>query len=291
MIDAVTAEPDLLGENPLWDDRISRLYRIDIDGRLVHRLDPSAGTVETRRCDGRPGSIALTADPNRLLVAVEDRITHLDWTTGSVEPWLELDTGGPHNRLNDGACDRDGRFWVGSMHEDATESSGLLHRVGADGSVLTTRSGIGVANGIAFSPDGSTMYFADSVASIVWAYDYADGMATNERVLNSFSDLPGIPDGATVDESGGYWVACVFGSAVARLTPDGDIDRIIDLPLAKPTKPAFGGPGLATMFVTSIGGGGSHRRPDPPGTNGLVLALDVGVRGLPEPIFAGSMSA
>ena len=113
------------------------------------------------------------------------------------------------------------------------------------------------------------------------------GEPANERVFLDFADLPGRPDGACVDEDGGYWIACVYGSAVLRVTPDGSVDRHISLPVAKPTMPAFGGPDLATLFITTIGGGGSHAvDPSQPDAGGL-FAVETGVRGQPEPPFAG----
>lgn len=284
-IDVVGDHWDLLGECPLWDPRIARLYTIDIDGRSVRRIDPSSETVERRDLDGRPGAVALTDDPSVLLVASEADVWLLHWETGRRTEWLTLDVGGPRHRLNDGGLDRRGRLWIGSMHEEATESTGLLFTVAPDGASTVVQDGVGVPNGIAFSPDGTTMYYADSLAKAVWAYDYhaASGSRSGERVLTDFSNLPGTADGATVDEDGCYWIACVFGSAVARLTPAGAVDRVIELPVDKPTKPAFGGPDRRTMFVTSIGGGASHRRYEEPGLNGRLLAMDVGVAGVPEP--------
>jgi sugar lactone lactonase YvrE len=285
MIEVVGTQRDLLGECPIWDGRIDRVYSIDIDGRSVHRFDPLLGLSETHILEGRPGSMALTDDPTVVVVAVEDQLVWLDWSSGRTVPWIDLDTGGPSNRLNDGACDRMGRFWVGTMHEDAEETTGLLYRVEATGAAHAVRSGVGVPNGLAFSPDGATMYYADSLARIVWAYDYdqAHGTPSSERVLTDFSDLPGTADGGTVDEDGCYWIACVFGSAIARVTPRGAVDRVIEVPVDKPTKPAFGGPDLDVLYVTSIGGGATHTRYDERGANGLLLAIDVGVRGVPEP--------
>jgi sugar lactone lactonase YvrE len=287
-IEVVGTQPDLLGECPVWDARIDRLYSIDIDGRCIHRFDPAAGTADTRVVGGRPGSIALTDEVGVILVALEDALVWLDWDSGTTSVWVTLDTGGPSNRLNDGAPDRSGRFWVGTMHEDAIESSGLLHRVDRDGSTETVARGIGVPNGLAFSPDGTVMYFADTLTRIVTAaqYDPTTGRRHGTRVLSDFRDLPGSPDGAAVDADGCYWIACVFGSAVARLTPDGRVDRIIDLPVDKPTRPAFGGRNLGVLFLTSIGGGGSHERAPEPGVNGMLLAIDAGARGVAEPVIS-----
>ena len=122
-----------------------------------------------------------------------------------------------------------------------------------DGTVVDIRSGIGISNGLAFSPDGRTMYFADTSRRTVWAYDFDpdDGRPSNERVFVDFSTLPGRPDGACVDADGGYWIACVYGWAVARVTPDGRVDRLIEVPVEKPSMPAFGGRDMTTVFVTS----------------------------------------
>jgi L-arabinonolactonase len=284
-----------LGECPVWSASEARLYWVDIDGRAVHRYDPRTGLDEQRPAPGRPASLALTATPGRLLVAVERRLGFLDWDTGAWLDWvvLEPDSGGD-NRLNDGRCDPAGRFWVGSMFDpsSAGRATGLLHRVERDGTAVTVRTGIGVSNGLAFAPDGRTMYFADTHRDVVWSYDYDvdTGEASNERVFLDFGPLPGRPDGACVDQDGCYWIACVYGWAVLRVTPGGAIDRQIAVPVEKPTMPAFGGNDLSTLFITTIGGGGSHRTdPAQPNAGGL-FAVEPGVRGLVEPRFEGGPS-
>jgi L-arabinonolactonase len=280
-----------LGECPLWSTAEARLYWVDIDGRAVHRFDPATGIDEQVGAPGRPGSLALTGMAGRLLVAIEGRLSVLDFDAGTWTDWIALEPDGQGNRLNDGQCDPAGRLWVGSMHDPAAAShaSGLLHRIEPDGAAVVVRTGIGVPNGLAFSPDGRTMYFADTHRDRVWAYDYDPGTGepTNERVFLDFTDLPGRPDGACVDEDGGYWIACVYGSAVLRVTPDGSVDLHVSVPVAKPTMPAFGGPDLATLFITTIGGGGSHAvDPSQPDAGGL-FAVETGHRGRPEPAFAG----
>ena len=284
-----------LGECPVWSPDDARLYWVDIDARAVHRFDPASGLDEQRPAPGRPGSLALTAIPGRLLVAMEGRLAFLDWDPGTWSDWVALEPEGVGNRLNDGRCDPAGRFWVGSMFDPAAagKATGRLHRVASDGTARTVRSTIGVPNGLAFAPDGRTMYFADTPREMVWAYDYDvdDGEATNERVFLDFGRLPGRPDGACVDEAGGYWIACLFGSAVLRVTPAGAIDRTVRVPVVKPTMPAFGGDDLSTLFITTIGGGGSHPRdPDQVDAGGL-FAVETGVRGWPETRFAGGPSA
>jgi len=291
-VECVVRAEASLGECPLWSDLEERLYWVDIDGRAIHRFDWATNVDERRSVPGRPGSIALTARPGRLLVAIEHGLAFYDWETGAYRSWIDLEPEATDNRLNDGRCDRAGRFWVGSMFvpKSANRSTGMLHRVEPDGGVVTMRSGIGIANGLAFSPDSSTMYFADTPRETVWAYDYdlASGEPANERVFLDFGDLPGRPDGACVDEDGCYWVACVYGWAVLRVTPTGRIDRRIELPVEKPTMPAFGGPGMTTLFVTSIGAGGS--RPLAPGQRdpGGLFAVETGVRGLVESRFGAA---
>lgn len=278
-----------LGESPVWSADAGLLYWVDIDGRAVHAFDPVSGTDRSWPVGGRPSAIALTAEPSRLLVAAENELAWLDLDTGTLTSWLTLEDPQPGVRLNDGRCDPAGRFWIGGMYDptSAGRFDAFLHRVEADGSFATPRSEVGCANGLAFSPDGTVMYWADTLHDTVWAYDYdaATGEQRNERVFVDFSSLPGRPDGACVDETGCYWIACVGGSAILRLTPRGNIDRTVAVPVPRPTMPAFGGPDLETMFVTSI----AVRDPgaDGPGPHGAVFAFEPGVRGLPEPRFAG----
>lgn len=291
-VECVVAGGALLGECPVWSEAESKLYWIDIDGKAIHRYDPASGGNETISTGGRPGSIALTHDPATLVVAMELQVGFLDWETGVFDPMATLEEPGAGNRMNDGRTTPGGEMIVGSMYESAAAGrfSGKLHVVASDGSHHTIRHKIGVTNGQAFSPSGTTYYFADTLQGTVWEYDWdvAGGVATNERLFIDFAQLlPGGPDGACVDIDGCYWIACVNGWAVARITPDGTVDRVVDLPFEKPTMPAFGGSDLATMYVTSIGAGGS--RPPAPGQHepGGLFAVDVGCRGIPEPLFGG----
>ncbi len=290
-VECVVDAGALLGECPVWSELEQRLYWVDIDGKRIHRYDPAGGINETRDVPTRPGSLALTASPGVLLIATEHELAWFDWQAGRLDPWLALEAAGTGNRLNDGRCDPQGRFWVGSMFERASEGrfTGLLHRVATDGSFETVRNEIGVTNGLAFSPDGRTMYFADTLCDTVWAYDYDVDTAhlSAERVFIDFADKPGRPDGACVDADGGYWVACVYGGAVMRFTPAGAVDRTIKVPANRPTMPAFGGAGLDILFVTSIGGGGSVQATVPEHHAGGLFAIDPGVGGLPEPKFGG----
>ncbi len=278
-----------LGECPVWSPADELLYWVDIDGRAVHAFDPSLGTDRKWQLEVRPATIARTNDPKRLLVAAENELAWLALDTGELTSWVSLEESKEGIRLNDGRCDPAGRLWIGGMYvpTSAMRFEAFLHRVDPDGSFVTVRSEVGCANGSAFSPDGSVMYWADTLHGIVWAYDYDidTGNQHNERVFLDFAPLPGKPDGACVDETGCYWVACVGGGAVARITPHGDVDQVIDVPVIRPTMPAFGGPTLDTLYITTIG----VRDPaqDGPGDHGGIFAFNPGVRGLPEPVFGG----
>jgi L-arabinonolactonase len=290
-IDAVLPIRAQLGECPVWDGRGGHLFWIDIDARTVFRYHPATGVNESRELDGRPGSFVLTEDPDRLVVGLEHELVDMQWSSGTTTSRVVLEPGSAATRLNDGRCDPVGRYWVGSMDDPAGSGANgaMLHRVEPDDRFETIESSVGVSNGMAFSPDGTTMYWADTRRSTVWAYDYdvATGRRTHQRPFLDFDLLPGLPDGACVDAGGCYWVACVYGWAVLRATPDGVVDRIIELPVEKPSMPAFGGEGLDTLYITSISSGGTApAAPDQP-IAGALLAIDVGVTGLTEPRFAG----
>ena len=229
---------------------------------------------------GKVGAIAIRGE-GQLLAAVGTELGMLDFTTGDYEPWKPVEPGDTGNRLNDGRCDPVGRFWVGSMYDptSARIRSGHLHRTDASGDQLTLLDDVGVANGLAFSPDGTTMYFADTFDRTVWTFDYDvdTGIPSNQRVFLDMGDLPGKPDGACVDEEGGYWLACVRGGALIRVLPSGTVERSIELPVSSPTMCAFGGtePGCALRHLDRDGRRAALRQPvgDRPGGPGTARAV------------------
>ena len=288
---AAAGATDVLGECPVWSALESVLYWVDVDGSAVHRLDPGTAATETRTLPGRPGSLVLAGEPGVLIIAMEHQLVRLDWATGTSTPWVSLEAPGTGNRLNDGRCDPAGRFVVGSMFADTTASlrTGILHQVEGSGASTQLKAGIGVTNGLAFDPARRRMYFADTPTETVVVFDYDPdtGRATNERLFFDYRDVPGKPDGACVDADGCYWSASVYGWAVLRITPDGTLDRRIDLPVEKPSMPCFGGDDMGTLYVTTISSGGTI--PSAPGRDGFLpgtlLAIDAGVTGVAEPTF------
>jgi sugar lactone lactonase YvrE len=194
-------------------------------------------------------------------------------------------------RLNDGRCDRQGRLWAGTMLLDmaAAQPVGRLYRYDEAGhAVHDMLQDLIVPNGLGFSPDGRTMYLSDSHPQVqaIWAFDYdvATGTPSRRRLFVDMKPLPGRPDGAAVDAEGGYWICGNDAGLVHRFTPDGRLDRSLAVPVKKPAMCAFGGAQLDTLYVTSIRPAGDVS--DQPLAGG-VFALRPGVRGLPEPAFAG----
>jgi sugar lactone lactonase YvrE len=282
----------LLGECPVWSESEQVLYWEDIDGRAIHRYDPATGETDSRSLPGRPGSFVFTTIPGQLLVAMETDLVWLHWSTGETEWFVGVEDASGGNRLNDGRCDPAGRYVVGTMHPSPEESRflGSLYSIDQTGAVSTLETEVGVPNGLVFDADRSRMYWTDTLRHVIWVWDYDldTGLRRNKRVFFDYEahdEVLGLPDGACLDVDGCYWSASVGGWALTRITPEGTVDRRIDLPVQRPTMPAFGGADLSTLYVTSIGdGGGSEDSSGVPA--GSLLAVDAGVQGLAEPRFA-----
>lgn len=273
-------------ESPFWDERSGRLWWTDIPARRLHRLDPATGKDEIFEVPGRVGCFAL-ARTGGLAVAMEHRFARLNVETGELETLAEVEPERPENRLNDGRCDRRGRFLAGTMHEPRTVPQGALWQLDPEHGVRLLADHALVANGLAFSPDDKRMYWSDSRMGRVFTLDYDidSGSAWNRRLWLQTDDSIGRPDGACVDADGCYWSARFKGSRVIRFTPDGRIDREIHLPCSQVTMCAFGGPGLKTLFITTAREGldaaALAREPHAGG----IFAVEAGVAGLPEPEF------
>jgi L-arabinonolactonase len=282
------ATRDLLGESPVWDPREGALFWVDTRNRRVRRW--AAGTSTELHEWPTPqdvGSIAL-AQPGRLLLALSDGFALLDLASGRITPIAGVQHAKPPMRLNDGRTDREGRFVCGSMVLHRRDPDGCLYRLEADGRVTPLLDGIAISNTTCFSPDGRTMYFADSLAGTIRAWDYGrDGALSNARVFADTRPQGSGPDGATVDADGCLWVALVLAGKVAQYSPDGQLLRSLPVPVPYPTCPCFGGPDLGTLYVTSIRDSGNVLRSDDPAAGALVELQGLGVRGLPEVPYAG----
>ena len=286
-----------VGESPLWSPLEQALYWVDIEGRTLHRWQASGRVSQRWELAERPACIALHAQGG-LLCALESSVVHLHApNAGELKRAATVATvthGQPGMRFNDGRCDRSGAFWVGSMvmSMGLAAPAGQIYRLGADVIQRQPLAPLITPNGLAFSPDGRTMYLSDSHPSVrlIWAFDLADeGTPTRCRVFVDMNQHPGRPDGAAVDVDGAYWICANDAGLVHRFTPDGRLDRSIAVPVSKPSMCAFGGAQLDELFITSI-------RPatPPPGETALAGATFVcrpGVQGLAETPFKATALA
>jgi len=283
-----------LGESPVWSVEEQALYWVDIGDwpgnsapASVNRFDLASGATRHWTLPQAVGCMALHASGGAV-VALASGVFRLDFATQALTPLAPATYDLSTLRLNDGKCDRAGRFWVGTcLSPDPRVKEGTGHLYCLQGNELKAKvDGISVANGLAWSPDSRVMYFTDSRQRTVWAFDYdiERGTVSNRRV---FVQAPSgvVLDGATVDAEGGYWVALYNSGKIARYRPDGTLDREIHLPVTKPTMLAFGGRDLTTLYVTSASHRLTREELAAQPFAGRILALEPGVCGLPEPKF------
>jgi L-arabinonolactonase len=283
-IEIVGVTRDRLGECPLWDTRDQSLYWIDAKARLVRRLRNGAYREWATPSD--VGSIALTRH-GRVVMAVEDGFHIMELGTGATRRLAEVKHKGPSMRMNDGRTDRQGRFVAGSMVVGRHDRDGAFYRLERDGSATQLFDGIALANATCFSPDGRTMYHADSFSDTVSAADYAPatGAVGPRRAAFNTRAHGSAPDGTTVDADGNLWVALVQASKIGCFTPQGDLLRLLDVPTPYPTCPCFGGPNLDVLYVTSIRNSGNLMRSEHPDAGAVFAFHGLGVKGLPETLF------
>jgi len=266
-----------VGESPVWDDATGQLWWVDVRGPALHRTDPTTGRTESWTLPEPVGSLALCRS-GRLLLALRSRVVRFDPHGGAIETLATPEADRPHNRLNDGKASPCGRFVVGGM-DDRLEKQPVaaLWCVSPAGAVSKLVDGLTVANGLAWSPDGRTLWYSDSRRTGIWnaPWDQATGSIGASRLLAAPDDATGRPDGAAMDVEGGYWSAGVSAGVLNRWLPDGTLDRVVKLPIRAPTMPCFGGPRLRHLFVTSLCS--AKAGPD----DGAVVVLDVGLAGVP----------
>ncbi|MEM9221798.1 MAG: SMP-30/gluconolactonase/LRE family protein [Pseudomonadota bacterium] len=280
-----------LGEGAVWDVADAALWWVDIKAGFIHRFDPTKGSNETFDF-GEPVGCLARRDGGGLIVAAKSGFYLFDPATGAREFLADPEKDQPGNRFNDGGTDSRGRFWAGTMKDDGgpPERCGQFYRVDPDRSLTPYFEKVFTTNGMTFSPDGRTLYYSDSNRDVrtIWAcdYDLDTGVPSNQRVFFDTRQVAGRPDGGTVDADGCYWMAGVGGWQLVRITPRGDVDMIIPMPVERPTKPMFGGANLDTLFVTSIGIG-AHDDPAQPEAGSLFAVTGHGVSGIPQHRFAG----
>jgi sugar lactone lactonase YvrE len=270
------------------------LYWVDIPAGGLQRWSAETGHAHAWKAPEMLACIARHRDGG-WVAGMESGFFHLHpHNDGSLDSNLlaPVEHARTDMRLNDGRCDRQGRFWAGSMvlNMGANAADGTLYRysAGQRGPLEAQLGGFIVPNGLGFSPDGRTMYLSDShpLVQQIWAFDYDtdSGTPSNRRLFVDMNQFAGRPDGAAVDAEGCYWICANDAGLIHRFTPDGRLDRSLAVPVKKPSMCAFGGSRLDTLFVTSIRPGDDH---DEQSLAGGVFALNPGVKGLPEPQFKG----
>jgi sugar lactone lactonase YvrE len=282
---------NIVGECPLWHPEEGSIYWTDINGFRIHRYVLASGE-KTAWFFGEPVcALSLTTDPDCLLVALASKV--ILWRPSADERTLfaRPEPNWPHNRLNDGATDPNGVFWVGSMGNNVapdgstleiSSNSGSLYRVTPDKRVSVWDTGFGITNTLAWSPDCKTFYCACSLSNIIYAYDYnSAASAIGNRRTFAAGVTPGLPDGSAMDEEGFLWNCRFHGACILRFSPAGKLDRVIQMPVSNITNCVFGGPSLDRLFVTTAS---LFANKDEDCAGGL-FEVSVDVRGLPPERF------
>jgi sugar lactone lactonase YvrE len=297
----LTPEPDGLGESPFWHAQEQRLYWVDIPGQRVARVRVNGlqaeGAVEHWPLTEDPGCIA-PVEGGGLVLALRSGIYLARVWGGPLHKLADAPYDTSKQRFNDGKCDAQGRFWAGSLYEPKDQALGVLYMLDGRG-LHPMAGGVTTANGLAWSSDGRTAYWADTAAHKVLAFDFdsATGRLSGERLFHQRppkpagwawgSDVPygGRPDGAVVDAEGCYWSAQYEGQRLLRLSPAGEVLAEVPTPVPCPTMPCFGGEDLKTLFITTSRQGRSPQELAQYPDAGCVLAMRVEVPGLPVQCF------
>lgn len=278
---------DILGETPLWCERTQTLYWLDIDGGRLQRFHPASGRHDAFTFEGRyVGSLALSRKPGTVLLAIDAALYLFELASGDLRILNEVEPAELDTRLNDGRCDAQGRFWVGSMDNQLHRPNGALYRVDPDGSAHRQFGEVIVTNTITLSPAQDTLYFSDTRRFITWQFPVGkDGSLGERRVFVDHTATKSRPDGACIDSQGYMWNAIFGGSRIARISPKGEIVQTIELPVTNPTCMCLGGPDFKTLYITTARKFLSRTQLRNEPLAGSVLAIDVEVPGLPEHRF------
>ena len=278
----------LLGECPRWDAATGRLLWVDIEAHTLHLCDPATGDNRSILLDDRVGAVAPATDGG-VLVALAGRLAMVDLDDESVRTLVEI----PHGdglRMNDGVCDPAGRLWVGSMALDYAPGRGALYRYSSADGLERVLEDVTISNGIGWSLDGGTMYYIDSMAYRVDAFDFdlGTGEISERRPFAVIERGAGIPDGLAVDDEGGIWVALWGRAAIRRYSPDGEVERVLDVPADNVTACCFGGDDGRSLYVTTASVELPAERRSAQPLAGSVFVTDAGVSGPPaRPFLAG----
>ena len=288
------AQHDQLGESPFWDAVAQCLWWVDIVGKRVQRLDGDSGEVRVWAAPDIVSGV-LPCESGGLVAALPHGIDRVDLGTGLFTRWIASPDPNPNNRTNEFRVDPWGRLWLGTMWNNigpngedrpVEESTGQVFCIDAEGKVTPVLSGVGITNTFVWSPDGARFYTADTKLKTMWSFAVRPDetpIVADRQVFAGPEIAPGNPDGSAMDEEGCVWTAHWGGARVIRVTPDGRLDRTIDMPVEQPSCVEFGGPDRRTLYITTARQGLAN----PGELDGALFALPVDVAGQPTRRFAG----
>jgi sugar lactone lactonase YvrE len=270
-----------LGEGPVWVARDAALWFTDIKSRKIHRYDPASCDKRSWDAPGQVGFV-LPIEGGGFVAGLQSGLHRFDEHDGSFSPIVDPEPGLPTNRLNDGTVDPEGRLWFGTMDDGEAAETGAIYRLGADGICQRESPLYAITNGPALSPDGRTLYHADTLGGIVYACDVSDdGHLANRREFTRIASGEGYPDGPTVDSEGCLWIGLYMGWGVRRYSPAGELLETVRFPVDAITKIAFGGLDLKTVFATTANKHCSPADLEKTPLAGDLFAFESAVPGLP----------
>ncbi|WCN09726.1 SMP-30/gluconolactonase/LRE family protein [Marinomonas mediterranea] len=276
-----------LAECPRWDEQSQTLYFVDIDSFTLNAFHPETNKTKSRQFDEEIGCFSLTNDGG-FIAAFRSGIYTFDSFDGPLSTYWKADYEQSTTRFNDGRCDAKGRFLAGTMYAPKDAFLGALHQF-SNGSNTVLDQAAWTSNGLAFSPNNTTMYYSDTPNHVVYKFDYdvETGTPSNKQVFIEFPRGKGRPDGAAMDTEGNYWSALYQGQRVVKISPEGQILAEYPVPATFPTMCAFGGPDMKTLYVTTCRAAQSDEELEQFPNAGGIFALNVDATGLVEPRFAG----
>lgn len=276
-----------LGEGPLWHPHEKVLYWIDLVCNTLHRLHPDTLDYQEWQLPDHVGAIAPRA-AGGLIATLGNRVVAITLPTLHITSLAEITPWPSDVVMNDGKCDRAGRFWFGVASRDVENPRGGLYRLDVDGKLTQMESQITISNGLGFSPDNKKFYYTDGLKYRIYKYDFdlKNGLISNRKIFLQLDKSPIEPDGLTVDSEGYLWEAQWNSGKVFRYTPEGNVASIIDMPVTRPTSCIFGGHDLKTLYVTSCSRGRDETQ-SLAFPAGALFAIETTVKGLFEPAFAG----
>jgi len=277
-----------IGKEPHWSSSSQKLYWVDMLAPAIYAGDPASNEYKVFPMQELVGAV-VPRTRGGFVVAMQSGFKAVDLESGSTTLIADPEANLPGNRFNAGKCDKKGRLWAGSLSIDTAPDKGGLWCLDIDGSVRKMDDGFHISNGMGWSPDDKKFYFTDSVKRLIYEYDFdlESGSIENRRTFVEVPEGVGVPDGLTVDSEGCVWSVHWDGWCITRYDPEGNVERVINVPVPRPTSCAFGGPDLSTLYISSARIRLSAQELVEAPLSGSIFALDAGVKGLPSNEFAG----